>query len=93
MVGRIRTAGQVIDALGLDEIAVAKINIEGGEYDILPYLIETGLIARFHTLSIQFHDFNTGDAYLRDMIRADLEKTHRCLWNYDFVWEQWQRRA
>lgn len=90
--GRIKAVGAVMQALGDVEIAVAKINIEGGEYDILPALIEQGLIRRFRILTIQFHDYGPGDKQRREAIRAALSATHRCVWNYDFVWEQWERR-
>jgi len=90
--GQVRAAEAVIPTLGLNRISAMKINIEGGEYDILPHLIATGLIREIDWLSIQFHDYSSGDHARRDNIRAALENTHRCIWNYPFVWEQWQRQ-
>jgi len=91
--GRIRSVQAVMDELHLTEIAVAKINIEGGEYDILPALIALGLIARFGSLAVQFHNYGPGDDQRREAIRTSLEATHNCVWNYDFVWEKWDRKT
>ena len=77
----------------LPRVDFAKINIEGGEYDLLPALITTGLISRMERLLIQFHLFEPGFAALRDSIRHDLDKTHDCVWDYPFVWEEWQRQT
>jgi len=90
--GKIRAAKSVIDALKIDEISVIKINIEGGEYAILPELITNGLIKKIRTLSIQFHNYSENDVDARLAIRANLSKTHECVWNYEFVWEQWHLR-
>lgn len=90
--GTIRDAAEAWDALGLGDVAVVKMNIEGGEYDLLPALIRSGLIERVDRLMVQFHNYSAGDGARRDAIRADLEKTHECEWVYPFVWEQWRRR-
>ena len=74
-------------------IALMKVNIEGGEYDLLPALIASGDIAKVARLQVQFHLFEPGMTALRDAIRADLEKTHDCVWCYPFVWEEWRLRA
>ncbi len=75
-----------------DRIDLAKINIEGGEYELLPALMDNGSIARFRTLQIQFHLFDKSHIALRDSIVARLAKTHRQDWAYEFVWEQWTLR-
>ncbi|MFU1476589.1 FkbM family methyltransferase [Roseovarius sp. C7] len=76
----------------LPRIDLAKINIEGGEYDLLPALVTTGQIAAITRLQVQFHLFEPGLAAARDDIRANLDKTHDCVWAYPFVWEEWQLR-
>lgn len=77
----------------LPRIDLAKLNIEGGEYDLLPALIAGGQIAAIARLQVQFHLFEPGFAALRDSIRHDLDKTHDCVWEYPFVWEEWQRQT
>ena len=89
--GAVCAAADIMATLDGGDVDVAKINIEGGEYEILPHLIETGLIARFRTIAVQFHNFAPDAAARRDAIRAALAGTHRCAWCYDFVWEQWER--
>jgi FkbM family methyltransferase len=74
------------------QVDLAKMNIEGGEYDLLAGLIATGLIKRIATLQVQFHLFEPGMIRLRDAIREQLRQTHDCKWSYPFVWECWQRR-
>ena len=91
VLGRTRDAIKVMTEYQISSVAACKINIEGGEYDILPYLIETGLITRFNALAIQFHRYEQADVAARDRIREGLARTHRCEWDYPFVWEKWVR--
>jgi len=66
-----------------------KINIEGGEYDLLDHLIETRSIKRFKVLTIQFHDWMPKAHKRRKSIRKKLSETHTNVLNYDFIWEKW----
>lgn len=81
-----------LERFGVLEVALLKINIEGGEFDVLEHLIETGVISRMRHLQIQFHDFAKDAVSRRDRIRTTLDRTHRLNWNYHFVWESWSRR-
>ncbi|WP_367849024.1 FkbM family methyltransferase [Rhodoferax sp. WC2427] len=80
-----------MENLHVHEIDLLKINIEGGEYDVLPRLIETGFIKNIRFLQIQFHDFIPNAVEMREKIRGQLASTHREQWNYPFVWESWVR--
>lgn len=71
-------------------IAVAKINIEGGEYELLPRLIETGLIGEIDEVQVQFHDFVDDAPRRMDEILASLALTHEPTWQFPFVWENWR---
>lgn len=75
----------------IEAIDLVKMNIEGGEYDLLEHLIETGIVARVKHLQIQFHDFIPNAVHRRDRIRENLAKTHSEQFNYTFVWEGWSR--
>jgi FkbM family methyltransferase len=70
-------------------IACFKLNIEGGEYEVLERLIETDVVARCESFLIQFHrqpnDYN--ERYGR--IFSELNKTHKLSWCYEMVWEKW----
>jgi FkbM family methyltransferase len=74
-------------------IDLAKINIEGGEYELLPAMDEAGLLRRTDRLIIQFHDVTTTARQERRACQQLLEKTHRCDWDYPFVWESWSRQS
>jgi FkbM family methyltransferase len=80
-----------MEALGIGEVDLLKINIEGGEYDVLPRLVETGRIKRVRHLQIQFHDFIPNAEEMRNAIRRQLAQTHKMQWDYPFVWESWER--
>lgn len=78
-----------IEEFKLNKIDLMKINIEGGEFDILPALIKSNLIARINFLQVQFHSFVPESSTLRVSIRDSLLETHYEMWNYEFVWESW----
>lgn len=71
-------------------IDLVKINIEGGEYDLLEHLITNDLIANIHNIQVQFHDFVPDAQKRRDKIQVALAKTHFLTYQYPFVWENWK---
>lgn len=86
---RLRRVDEVLDELGIEQIDLMKINIEGGEYDLLDRLIESGWIHRVHYLQVQFHNFVPDARDRREDVRNRLLETHSEMWNYEFVWESW----
>lgn len=70
---------------------VIELNIEGGEYEVIYKLIETGQIRDISTLLIQFHNYDLKCEYDRAKIRLLLATTHDCVFNYDWVWERWEK--
>jgi FkbM family methyltransferase len=75
----------------IDKIDLMKINIEGGEYDLLEHLIESQLIKEIKNLQVQFHDFIIPNAKERmNKIQHELSKTHILTYQYEFVWENWK---
>lgn len=90
--GRVAVAGAYLDALSIDRVALAKINIEGGEYDLLPALLESGWASRIERFQIQFHLYAEADQARRQAIGEGLARTHDLDWEYPFIWEQWSRR-
>jgi FkbM family methyltransferase len=74
-------------------VAVAKINIEGGEYEVLPRLIDSGLIEEIDEVQVQFHDVVPNAKKRMNEILADLALSHEPTYRYPFVWENWRRRA
>jgi FkbM family methyltransferase len=70
-----------------------KINIEGGEYELLERLIETGLISRVVQLHIQFHEIAVDSKARMEAIRGKLALTHDALFHYTFVWDGWRLKG
>ena len=76
----------------IKNISLIKLNIEGGEYELLMLLINFNLIKKIKYLQIQFHDFFFEAQEFRKKIRHELFKTHNEMWCYDFVWESWKKK-
>jgi FkbM family methyltransferase len=90
-VSRLSAASEVFDALGLARVDLMKVNIEGGEYELIEHLLDRGLIARIERLQVQFHDFVPDAARRMRELQARLARTHALEWQYEFVWESWRR--
>ncbi|MFO1183649.1 MAG: FkbM family methyltransferase [Bauldia sp.] len=82
-----------LDQHRLLEIDLIKINIEGGEYELLERLIESGAIHRLRSVQVQFHDVAPDSLAKMVAIRRGLEVSHRCDYSYQFVWESWTRKV
>jgi FkbM family methyltransferase len=77
---------------GIEEIALIKINIEGGEYELLDKIIDSGLVKQCENMQIQFHTFIPDALSRRKSIQRKLSNTHRLTFNYTFVWENWRKK-
>jgi FkbM family methyltransferase len=80
---------EVVEPLG--EIAVAHLNAEGGEVDILERLIETGLIGRVRMIMVQFHLYDEEIAERIVEITRRLAETHYQENRYR-AWNFWCRK-
>ena len=85
----VKDAAEALEDIG--NIDLLKINIEGAEYQVLPRLLEAGVINHCKGVVIQFHEWHPNAKRLRKEIRNKLAYTHQCHWNYEFVWEYWYR--
>ncbi len=83
---------RLVSRIDGDTVGVASINIEGGEYELLEMLLESGEIARFNVLLIQFHQVNdySPERYLK--IQSGLAVSHNLSWDYSFVWQRWDKK-
>jgi FkbM family methyltransferase len=82
----------VVGKYGWQEIALMKVNVEGGEYELLEHVLDTGLISRIRHLQVKFHDF-VPNAHKRMLaLQARLRATHEMSYYFPFVWESWQRK-
>lgn len=83
---------RLLVSLGLTEVTLLKLNIEGAEFPLLRHMIERDLVCRFEHIQVQFHcDFPEAKAEYRRIARL-LRRTHTCKWRYPFVWESWSRK-
>jgi FkbM family methyltransferase len=88
---RIEDAKQWLDEARIETVALAKLNIEGGEYELLERLIEIGFIPKIRDLQIQFHDIAPDSKDRMGAIQTELARTHHLTYQYEFVWENWSR--
>jgi FkbM family methyltransferase len=88
----IRDVVEVMDTVDRDEIDLLKVNIEGGEYELLERLLSAGRASRIRHLQIQFHPRVPDAEPRRRAIQEGLSETHRQIWDYPWIWESWERR-
>jgi len=88
---KIISAVDYVRSKGYLAIDLMKINIEGGEYELLNSLLEhPDLIKRIRFFQIQFHDFVPDAQQMRNEIQKKLSKTHKLMWDFPFIWESWE---
>lgn len=95
----IKEAIQIVDVAAffsehsIAEVDLMKINVEGGEYELLKRLIETNLINRVKSIQIQFHNISSDSERQMESLKARLASTHQPSYQYKFVWENWIRHV
>lgn len=87
----LRDVVAVLAELGVERIDLLKINIEGGEYDLLDRLIAAGWVPRIRQIMVQFHEWHPKAYRRRRAIRRALGRSHREVWCYPWIWELWRR--
>jgi len=88
----VRDVKRWFDEAALDDVALMKINIEGGEYELLERMLDTDLVQRVAAIQIQFHYFVENAEQRMSVIQDRLSATHRPTWQYRFIWENWERK-
>ena len=88
---------QIVDAEqwfkdnAISSVQLMKVNIEGGEYELLERLIETGLIRAIRDVQVQFHHIAPNSPQRMQAIQTAMRDTHELTYQYRFVWENWTR--
>lgn len=77
----------------VSKIDLMKINIEGGEYDLLEHLVASGFVANIRDIQVQFHDFVPDAERRMSEIQRQLGRTHYLTYQYRFVWENWRLKG
>lgn len=90
---RLVEAAEFLRNEGVARIDLMKINIEGGEYDLLEHLLDEGLVDNITDLQIQFHDFVPDARSRMRKIQERLAVTHKPTYQLEFVWENWTRTS
>jgi len=73
------------------DVDLMKINIEGGEYDLLEHMHAMGDLLKVKHFQIQFHSWAPQAQKRYKVIHQYLKQTHQMTWCYPFVWENWSR--
>jgi FkbM family methyltransferase len=89
---QVRNVEEWLAERGAPAIDLVKINIEGGEYELLEKIVESGCQSKIRYLQIQFHPVGEDFPARIQHIRGELSKTHNMDWCYEMVWESWSRR-
>ena len=89
---RIVDVEQWLQDHGAASVQLMKINIEGGEFELLERLLESGSISRIENIQVQFHNVAVGSTRRMEHIQEGMSSTHEPTYQYKFVWENWVRR-
>lgn len=88
---KLKKAKDFLKQYNIQRIDLMKINIEGGEYELLEHLIETECIHKIGNVQVQFHDVIPNAEKRMKSIQNQLKKTHYLTYQYPFVWENWAK--
>lgn len=80
---------EFIESHNLNKIDLLKINIEGGEYELLELILDKNKSELFTNIQIQFHPCVENYHSRRETIQNKLSLTHTQTYNYDYIWENW----
>jgi hypothetical protein len=76
----------------IDFVDLIQINIEGDEYSLMEYIIDSNLINKFKNIQIQYHLGIDRAVERRDIIRNNLTSNgFKIKFDYPFVWESWTK--
>jgi FkbM family methyltransferase len=70
-------------------VDLIKINIEGEEYNLLEYLMNTPELCVFQNYVVQFHRNIENHISRRNFILNNIKKFYDIIFSVDFVWEGW----
>jgi len=87
---KIKSFSETYKNLGIDNIDLLKINVEGAEYSIMNNIFENNLQTKIKNFQIQFHHISSECDNNLTSIRNKLSETHTQKWNYEWVWESWE---
>lgn len=89
----IREFSSVYMELGLKEIDLIKLNIEGGEFQVLSNIHQQIGFNNFKNIQVQFHNFVPNAKEKRVALLKEISKSHHPTFSYPFVWENFERNG
>ena len=89
-IGKLMSFEEYTVSKSINKIKLLKINIEGGEYDLLESLVGTQRISQIENIQIQFHNYGPEYIIRKDKIRQNLSKTHYLTYDYAWTFENWR---
>ena len=83
---------KILSDNNINQVDLLQINIEGDEYGLMEYMIESNTIDKFKNIQIQFHLGIENDIERRNIIQKNLiSKGFKNKFDYPFVWESWEK--
>ena len=83
---------KILSDNNINQVDLLQINIEGDEYELMEYMIESKIINIFKNIQIQFHLGIKNDIERRDNIQKNLiSNGFKNKFDYPFVWESWKK--
>lgn len=89
----LKKVSEFIKENNIQYIDLMKINIEGAEYELLNDLLESSLINNVGNILVQFHTHVKNPEKAVKAMREKLSKTHHPTFQFDFIWENWEKTA
>lgn len=81
---------KILSDNNINYVDLLQINIEGDEYELMEYMIDSDIINKFKNIQIQFHLGIENDIERRNNIQKNLTlKGFKNKFDYPFVWESW----
>jgi len=74
----------------IERVHLLKMNIEGGEYELLERIIESNTVIQYDNIQIQFHNYGESFVEERERLRGKLELTHYLTYDYKWIFENWR---
>lgn len=90
--GVMREIGETFKALGITHIDLMMMNIEGGEYNLIPHMLDMGILPQ--RLMVQFHTFADPDgAKLAHIHERMAQAGYIVPWTYGPFLTAWEKES
>jgi len=81
-----------LDKNDIKSVDLIKINIEGGEYELLNRILQSGNCKIFKRFLVQFHNIDKQSERNMKLIHEIMQENYKLIWQYPFIWEYWEIR-